>query len=81
MDSSAFEPVDDEGAWKEVLRWLYQRYVWHVSGSDIVFQEELRYIVRKEMVQQEPSWEAHVELFDVREQVCSVARFRLRKVP
>ena len=58
MDSSEFETVDDEGAVKEVLRWLHQRYVWKVSGSDIIFHEELRYIVKKETIQQDPCWEA-----------------------
>ena len=79
MDSSEFETVDDEGAVKEVLRWLHQRYVWKVSGSDIIFHEELRYIVKKETIQQDPCWEARVELFDVWQQVSRELCFRLLK--
>ena len=79
MDSSEFETVDDEGALKEVLRWLHQRYVWKVSGSDVIFPEEFRYIVETETIQQDPCWEARVELCDVWQQVSRELCFRLLK--
>ena len=79
-DGITFQPLlDDDGPIKEMLRWLFKSNVMFVPGSEIVFQEELRYIVQKDLITQKPIWEARVDYFDVRQQVYSYVIFRLHQ--
>ena len=73
-----FQPVDDESEVVEgLLKWLYQSKVLVSGGPDVIFQEELRYIVRSNTIVAEPVWGATIEIFDVREQVLKTIHFRL----
>ena len=62
----------------EILKWCFHSEVLKVPGKDIVYQEELRYIVEYVDVSHENCM-ASVTVFDVRCQETKMFTFQLRK--
>ena len=56
--------ADDE-ATSQILKWFHDFKVLKVPGSDIVFEEELRFVVRSSEVTTDP-WSSKITVFDVR---------------
>ena len=70
--------VEDEAV-QEILKWYYQNKVLMVPGAEIVYEEELRYIVCKSEHSSLKEWSVQITVFDVRLQQECVFSFRLGK--
>ena len=44
-DVATFQPLDDNENIKELLRWLYQHTVLKTADNQVIYQEELRFVV------------------------------------
>ena len=75
-----WEPLSDavDESIPEILKWCFNSTVLKVPGKDIIFEEELRYIVQKTEVSDE-NCTAAVSVFDVRCQEIKMLTFQPRK--
>ena len=83
IPTDVWEPLEDaqDESVHEILKWFFHAKVLKVPGMDIVFQEELRYIVRTFELGTKEEWSTKITVFDVRWQQDRVFSFRLRKKP
>lgn len=81
MPTDFWEPLEDaqDESVQDILKWFYHAKVLKLPGLDIVFQEELRYIVQTSELGTEGEWSTKITVFDVRCQQDRVFSFRLRK--
>ena len=59
--------------------WCHDFKVLKVPGVEVVFQEELRYIVQSDELTSDNGWGINITVFDVRSQENREFKFRLRK--
>lgn len=73
--------VDDD-AIPELVRWLFTAHVHKLGDEKVIVHEELRFIVKKDAVDTDPStgcWKATMTCFDVRAQMDMGITFTLAK--
>lgn len=68
--------ADDE-ATPQILKWFHDFKVLKVPGSDIVFEEELRFVVHSSEVTTDP-WSSKITVFDVRCQMDKIFTFKVK---
>ena len=62
----------------EILKWCFNSTVLKVPGTEIIFEEELRYTVQRMEISNEEC-KAAISVFDVRCQEIKTFTFQLRK--
>ena len=78
FDWTNLSDVEDESVQK-ILTWCHDFKVLKVPGVEVIFQEELRYIVQSAELTSDNGWGINITVFDVRGQENREFKFRLRK--
>ena len=71
---------EDEPHMVALLLWIKQTYVDFTSDSRVIYQEELRYLVREHTLENaNTKWCCKLKVFNVRDQIDQVISFQLKR--
>ena len=76
-DGASYTLLEEESEFLPLLLWIREAYYDKVASRDVIFKEELRYIVQKDALVNQPIWECMLQVFDIWEQQELQVRFRL----
>lgn len=83
LGSGHFAPMssidDPDEAIVDILKWLYHANVLYTPGHDIIYREELRFIVQHDQIcwDSKGNWHGLVRFWDVRDQLVKTVTFRV----
>ena len=67
----------DDPRLTRLLLWVYQSHVHKVTGNDVLWNEELVFLVKDSRLQQAPHWEVDLKVFSIWDQCDCQVKFRL----